>query len=99
MRCRAAAWLLFSSAIVAPSDFVIAQPSDAAVSWPKMQSAVPFDEKMERRISVILRQMPVEEKVAQIVQPDITQHHARGGARIYKFGSILAGGNSARRGQ
>ncbi len=38
--------------------------------------------------------MPVEEKVAQIVQPDISSITPEEVAR-YKFGSILAGGNSA----
>jgi beta-glucosidase len=49
---------------------------------------------MEARINAILARMPVEEKVGQIIQPDISSITPADVAK-YKFGSILAGGNSA----
>ena len=49
---------------------------------------------MERRISTILARMTIEEKVAQIIQPDISSI-TPSEVRQYKFGSILAGGNSS----
>jgi beta-glucosidase len=55
---------------------------------------VAIDPAQEARITAILARMPIEEKVAQIVQPDISSV-TPDDVRRYKFGSILAGGNSA----
>jgi beta-glucosidase len=66
----------------------------AEVKWPSVRSAVPQDPKLEARIDAILARMPLEEKVAQVVQPDINSITPEE-VRKYKFGSILAGGNSA----
>jgi len=68
--------------------------SAAAIRWPVARSAVPQDPKVEARIDEILAHMPIEEKVAQIIQPDINSITPEE-VRRYKFGSILAGGNSA----
>ena len=66
---------------------------DDRVRWPEVQSRVPIDPAMEARITEILARMPLEEKVAQIIQPDISSITPEE-VRRYKFGSILAGGNS-----
>jgi len=55
---------------------------------------VATDPAIESRIDKILAKMSIEEKVAQIVQPDISSV-TPADMRKYKFGSILAGGNSA----
>jgi beta-glucosidase len=68
--------------------------ANAPVHWPPVHSAVPRDPKIEARIESILKRMSVEEKVGQIVQPDIAFVTPED-VRKYKFGSILAGGNSA----
>ena len=52
------------------------------------------DAAIERRIAAILARMSVEEKVGQIIQPDISAI-TPDDVRQYQFGSILAGGNSA----
>ncbi|HYD38929.1 MAG TPA: glycoside hydrolase family 3 N-terminal domain-containing protein, partial [Allosphingosinicella sp.] len=62
--------------------------------WPAVQSRVPRDAATEARIDAVLRGMSLEEKVAQIIQPDISSITPEE-VRRYKFGSILAGGNSS----
>ena len=62
--------------------------------WPSVRSRVARDSAIERRIDALLAAMPIEEKVAQIVQPDISSITPQE-VRRYKFGSILAGGNSS----
>jgi beta-glucosidase len=81
------ALLLAGAAFAAPT-------GQAPVHWPAVHSAVPHDPKIEARVESILKRMSVEEKVGQIVQPDINFVTPEE-VRRYKFGSILAGGNSA----
>ena len=81
------ALLLAGAAFAAPT-------GQAPVHWPAVHSAVPLDPKIEARVESILKRMSVEEKVGQIVQPDINFVTPEE-VRKYKFGSILAGGNSA----
>jgi beta-glucosidase len=66
--------------------------------WPAVQSRVAIDPAMEQRIDKIIARMSVEEKVAQTIQPDIGSV-TPADMRKYKFGSILAGGNSAPNGE
>ena len=62
-------------------------------AWPNVHSSVAADPATEARIEAILAKMPIEEKVAQLIQPDISSVTPED-VRKYKFGSILAGGNS-----
>ncbi|HET7817202.1 MAG TPA: exo 1,3/1,4-beta-D-glucan glucohydrolase [Sphingomicrobium sp.] len=62
--------------------------------WPRVPSMVPRDAQVEARIDAVLARMTIEEKVAQIIQPDISSI-TPDDVRRYKFGSILAGGNSS----
>jgi beta-glucosidase len=66
----------------------------AREGWPAVQSRVPRDSAVEARIESILARMSLEEKVAQTIQPDISSVTPED-VRRYKFGSILAGGNSS----
>jgi beta-glucosidase len=63
-------------------------------AWPDVHSRVARDPTIEARIDAILAKMPVEEKVAQLIQPDISSI-TPDDMRKYKFGSTLAGGNSS----
>ena len=72
------------------SDGPAADPS----RWPAVQSRVPQDARTEARITAMLSEMSIEEKVAQIVQPDISSITPEE-YRRYRFGSILAGGKSS----
>jgi beta-glucosidase len=85
----AAAFLTGACAVAAPRTG--AEPS---VHWPAVHSRVGTDPALERRIDSILARMTLEEKVGQIIQPDISSV-TPDDVRRYKFGSILAGGNSS----
>lgn len=61
--------------------------------WPHVGSPLPADPAMEKRIDSLLAKMSDEDKVAQVVQPDIGSLTVDD-MRQYKFGSILAGGSS-----
>jgi beta-glucosidase len=69
-------------------------PAADPAAWPSVRSRVVMDPAQEARIDSILAKMPIEEKVAQLIQPDISSVTPED-VRKYKFGSILAGGNSA----
>jgi len=62
--------------------------------WPAVQSRVADDPALALRVRELLGGMSLEEKVGQIIQPDIASITPAEVAQ-YKFGSILAGGNSA----
>lgn len=61
--------------------------------WPKVTSAVTKDAEMESRIERILAQMSVEEKVGQMIQPEIKQVTPED-IKQYHIGSVLNGGGS-----
>jgi beta-glucosidase len=65
-----------------------------SIHWPSVHSRVRRDPVQEARIEAILARMTLEEKVGQIIQPDISSVSPED-VRRYKFGSILAGGNSS----
>ena len=66
--------------------------------WPAMESVFAPDAALEARISGLLLQMTLEQKVGQIIQADIAFVTPEE-ARVYSLGSILAGGNSAPNGE
>ncbi|WP_114954358.1 glycoside hydrolase family 3 protein [Sphingosinicella terrae] len=76
----------------APAAPAAATAPEAA--WPRVTSRVAADPAVERRIDDMLQRMTLEQKVAQIVQPDIASITPEE-YRQYRFGSILAGGNSS----
>jgi beta-glucosidase len=95
--------LLILSALLASTACTSTQKQGAATaaaaaqddgSWPAVVSRVRPDPEHEARVSRILDRMSLEEKVAQIIQPDISTV-TPADVRKYKFGSILNGGNSA----
>jgi beta-glucosidase len=62
--------------------------------WPKVESPVGLDEAMESRITDIMAQMTLAQKVGQIIQADIGSITPED-LKTYPLGSILNGGNSA----
>jgi len=79
-------------ALAAP--LVVAQttPATPAVDWPKT-AAIPADPALELRIRQLLGRMTLEQKVAQMVQPDI-RSVTPADVRRYHLGSILNGGGA-----
>ena len=61
--------------------------------WPQVETVIPFDAAREAFIANVLQQMTLEEKVGQMIQPDlreVTPHEVT----QYKLGSILNGGGA-----
>jgi beta-glucosidase len=61
--------------------------------WPKLDIAVTADPKIEARIQEILAKMTLEQKVAQVIQPEIRDITVED-MRRYGFGSYLNGGGA-----
>lgn len=61
--------------------------------WPKIKSAVPKDPKIESEVIRLLSLMTLEEKVGQMIQPDLREVTPQEAAE-FKLGSILNGGGS-----
>lgn len=62
--------------------------------WPKVESPVGLDTAMEARITELLSQMTLRQKVGQIIQADIGSISPED-LKTYPLGSVLNGGNSA----
>lgn len=87
--------LLFSAALLSASGIAA---DTRPVSWPKAHSALQPDAAIESQLDTLLAQMTLEQKVAQIVQPEIGYLSIEQ-MRRYGFGSYLNGGNTAPYGQ
>ncbi|RVU84442.1 glycoside hydrolase family 3 protein [Leucothrix sargassi] len=61
--------------------------------WPKIQSQVKRDPVIESKVSALVAQMTLEEKVGQMIQPNLSQV-TPAEAKQYKLGSLLNGGGS-----
>ncbi|KPD24817.1 hypothetical protein AFK76_00175 [Idiomarina zobellii] len=71
------------------------QPSAAAENeiWPKLNLPVKQKPAMEQRIDELLAKMTLEQKVAQMIQPEIRDITVED-MRKYGFGSYLNGGGA-----
>jgi beta-glucosidase len=78
------------SALAAGASFAAAH---AQVAWPAVQSPVAKDSRIEARVADLLRQLTLEQKVAQMVQADI-RYVTPDDVRKYRLGSILNGGGA-----
>ncbi|MFI2812113.1 MULTISPECIES: exo 1,3/1,4-beta-D-glucan glucohydrolase [Microbulbifer] len=61
--------------------------------WPKLEPALPKDPAVEKRIDELMAQMSLEEKVGQLIQPEI-KYVTPEDVKKYHLGSILNGGGS-----
>ena len=68
-------------------------PQSGVEVWPVIDSPVKKDSKIEKRIAEILSTMTVEQKLAQMIQPEIRDITVED-MRKYGFGSYLNGGGS-----
>jgi len=95
---RASDWLMAPRLLVSIACAVsFATTVQAATSradvWPVVASSVKKDPRLEARISELLHKMTLEQKVAQMVQPDIRSVTPED-VRKYRLGSILNGGGA-----
>jgi beta-glucosidase len=86
----AAAGMVMTVVAQTPSDGTGVNPA----SWPALTSPVKPDAQIEKRVAKLLAKMTLEEKVAQVIQPDIASVTPED-MRRYHFGAILNGGNSS----
>jgi beta-glucosidase len=90
---RTAAWT--TAAIIITG--VAQVPADGSLhpaQWPAVKSPLRPDAQLEKRVAELLAKMTLEEKVGQVIQPDIASV-TPADMRRYHFGSILNGGNSS----
>lgn len=76
------------------------QPSNSASDatnqkeiWPTIETGIKSDAQMEQKIADMLKSMTLEQKIAQMIQPEI-RHITVEDMRKYGFGSYLNGGGS-----
>jgi len=86
--CAIVALAIACDAFAAP-----AASDPASRIWPTVQSAVAKDPQLEQRIRTLLASLTLEQKVAQMVQPDIRSVTPED-VRRYRLGSILNGGGA-----
>jgi beta-glucosidase len=79
-------------ALAAPLAGAQTAPATPAAAWPRAV-AIPADPALEERIRQLLGRMTLEQKVAQMVQPDI-RSVTPADVRRYRLGSILNGGGA-----
>ena len=61
--------------------------------WPKIKKSIPIDADIEGRIDNLIAQMSIEQKVGQMIQPEIKNISPDDAAK-YHIGSVLNGGGS-----
>ncbi|MEP2790156.1 MAG: exo 1,3/1,4-beta-D-glucan glucohydrolase [Kangiellaceae bacterium] len=73
----------------------INEPLDSSVIkvWPKINSSVKLENDIEFKINELLKDMTLEQKVAQMIQPEIRDISVED-MRRYGFGSYLNGGGA-----
>jgi beta-glucosidase len=69
------------------------QPAKNLAIWPKLDIAVKKDDAIEKRVSELVAKMTLEQKVAQMIQPEIRDITIED-MRKYGFGSYLNGGGA-----
>lgn len=84
--------LCATSAVASQAEPAAAKDRDIQ-RWPVLTSAVPVDTKLEQRLEKILAGMTLEQKIAQMIQPEIRDITVAD-MRKYGFGSYLNGGGS-----
>ena len=62
-------------------------------SWPQVASTVPQDQQIEAKVAALLARMTLEQKIGQMVQPDI-RSVTPDDVRKFRLGSVLNGGGA-----
>lgn len=74
-------------------DILSGNKQDASKIWPVLDIAVKKDKKIEQKIVEIMSTMTLEQKIAQMIQPEIRDITVED-MRKYGFGSYLNGGGA-----
>lgn len=81
------------AAVAAPQAATLVAPDVHPDSWPVAKSRGLVDAKTEARITALMRQMTIDEKVGQLIQADVTTIEPDD-LRRFPLGAVLAGGGS-----
>jgi beta-glucosidase len=92
------AWVAWGTALaLALAGGAAAQDSDAGVAhperWPAVAARPAPDPAVEARVAALMARMSLEDKVGQLIQPDIATL-TPDDLKTYKVGAVLNGGNS-----
>lgn len=68
-------------------------PTTTSAEWPVIKSAVAKDPAIEKRIDDLMARMTLEEKIGQVIQPEIHEVTPED-IKKYHVGSVLNGGGS-----
>lgn len=72
----------------------VIEPSNESITiWPQIESEIPVNPDIEKRVAHLLSQMTLPQKVAQMIQPEIRDITVED-MRRYGFGSYLNGGGA-----
>lgn len=85
--------LAISTALLASCFFGPEPYKEDYTDWPTIQSPIPIHPRTERKISKILAGMTLEEKIGQMIQPEINSATPQD-VIDYHLGSVLNGGGS-----
>jgi beta-glucosidase len=77
----------------APIETQPTQTTSASVEWPVIKSAVAKDPAIEKQIDDLMARMTLEEKIGQVIQPEIHEV-TPDDIKKYHIGSVLNGGGS-----
>src|SRR5690606_8804622 len=77
----------------APSATATSSTASTQVEWPAITSAVKKDPAIEQRIDELMAKMTLEEKIGQLIQPEIKDLTPED-IKQYHVGSVLNGGGS-----
>ena len=75
------------------SSATAASAAPEKVEWPAITSAVKKDPALEKKIDELMARMTLEEKIGQLVQPEIKQVTPED-IKKYHVGSVLNGGGT-----
>jgi beta-glucosidase len=84
---------LFSCSESKSTKLSVSESSKKTQIWPKINSVLKHDPQLETRVAHMLKQMTLEQKVAQMIQPEIRDITVED-MRRYGFGSYLNGGGA-----
>ncbi|MGM0429864.1 MAG: glycoside hydrolase family 3 N-terminal domain-containing protein [Pseudomonadota bacterium] len=68
-------------------------PNEKQVVWPKLELPVSQEQSIETRVDSLIQKMTLEQKIAQMIQPEIRDITVED-MRRYGFGSYLNGGGA-----
>ncbi|CAM3997384.1 glycoside hydrolase family 3 protein [Pseudoalteromonas byunsanensis] len=91
-----ASFITFSIALFGATGCAQDADSQASTSeqiWPKLPTVVPKDQSIEDKVAALVNTMTLEQKVAQMIQPEIRDVSVED-MRRYGFGSYLNGGGA-----